>query len=239
LQMQRRFWVSRVDVALDILTRTREEADALAQFLRQYLVLLWRRSGHMYLYETTLYWSVGRRQRNLARYADKPARSDERVPCCHLELRFSGSASVRRAGFEWVEDMLDCDLIGLVSRHVRLLEYDANRFATAFIRRTLAAERRQFLRRRTPLHPVMEQYRSRLKYRLLNIIKRTGLDTAQGFKDLFPEQAKKLKSYPIITVINTNTGEYDRNYLMFSMAPFLRPVGENYHGSVGDLIDGI
>jgi hypothetical protein len=81
LQQGRRCVVSRVDIALDFITDTREQADAIGFYLKHHLVLLWRprgKNGTFGQKRGTVYWMAKRRyrrpNRNLVLYSDRPAR---------------------------------------------------------------------------------------------------------------------------------------------------------------------
>lgn len=187
-QVMERHWcrLCRVDVACDFITPSQREANAIAVHLKHCLVLRWRRAGFMWSEGGTVYWCEGRTNRNLVLYADKPARRcDKETPCAHLELRFLNTGSVRRAGLGTVESLIRLDGIGLLSRHVKVLQFDADRFKKRIIKKTLAAERKSFLQNKKAhgRHAFTERYRTRLKQRVASFVERMFIDTAQRFKD--------------------------------------------------------
>jgi hypothetical protein len=204
-RVQKQHWlrVSRADVALDFITATQEQAERLAQYLRQYGILLWRRKGFMVQGQNYIRWTEGRSNRNLVLYWDKPARTElDESPCAHLELKFLNTGAVRRAGLASIEALLRLgliDVINLFSRNVKLLEFDADAFIARLVRQAVAHERQQHLERGKPnVHPVWDYNRSRLQYRFANLIRKIGLDTAQGFKDEHPRAAMRLKRHPVL-----------------------------------------
>jgi hypothetical protein len=206
LQLTHWCCVSRVDLAVDFITETQGHADVVALFIRQHLVLRHRRKDLLKKVESTVYWNSKSRAKNPVLYADKPARTIEgRPPCAHFELRILRARAIKRAGIVSIDSLIALDVAAAINRYVYLLpSFDADRFASAIIRRSLAAERRRFLlRRRTRYSPFTDRYRAVMRHRFACYLRRYDLDTAQGFKDAYPRAARKMERAPVITIYST------------------------------------
>lgn len=204
-RLQSHHWccVSRVDLAADFITDTPHQADAIASYIRQHLVLRYRRKGLLKKIESTVYWNSQSCSKNPVLYADKPARNMEGcVPCAHFELRIFRARAAKRAGLDPINALIDLDVAEIINRHVYLMpSFDPNRFASENTRRSLAAERKGFLlRRRNTCSAFTDRYRAGLRHRFACFFRRYGPDTAQGFKDTYPRAARKVKRAAVITV---------------------------------------
>jgi hypothetical protein len=184
----------------------------------------------------TVYWSKGRSARNLALYADKPARTKTTdTPCAHLELRFSNTGAVRRAGFDEIESLIDLEMLSLLPRYIKMLDFDFDAFISRLVKRTCAAERARFMkRRRTHVHPAVEQYRTHLTSKIKHILKKLGLDTAQGFKDRDPRKAKRLTAMQVVQVMNDTHDPSSQSFPVLSMPPI--PNDDGQTGRNTDLV---
>jgi hypothetical protein len=216
LQVSHWCCVSRVDLAADFITDTRRRAEVLALYLRQHLVLRYRRKDLLKKIESTIYWNSKSRSKNPVLYADKPARTIEGgPPCAHFELRILRAGALKRAGLDSIHSLIALDVAAIINRHVYLLpSFNAHRFAAEIIRRSLAGERMRFLaKRRNTRSPFTERYRAGMRRRLACYIQRYGLDTAQGFKDAYPRRAQKMKRAAVITI---NSNPHYKNSPMIS-----------------------
>jgi hypothetical protein len=194
--------VSRVDLAADFITDTQNQAYATALYLRQHLVLHYRRKDLLKKIESTVYWNSKARSKNPVLYADKPARNMEGcAPCAHFELRIFRGQAVKRAGLDSIDSLIALDVAEIINRHVYLMPFDTDKFASTIIRRSLAGERRRFLARKRKIHSQFtDRYRAGMRHRLECYILRYDLDTAQGFKDRYPYAARNMKRAAVITI---------------------------------------
>ena len=207
-EFQTNHWcrVSRLDLAVDFITDTQDRADALALYLWQHLVLRYRRKGLLKTMKSTGYWSLKSCSKNLVLYADKPARTVEgHPPCAHLQLRILRAGAVERAGLDSIDALITLNIAENINRHLYLMpSFDADRFASTIIRRSLAAERKSFLGRvKKRSSQFTDQYRSKLRHRFACYIDRCGLNTAQSYKDAHPRAAQKMKRAAVITINST------------------------------------
>lgn len=206
--------VCRFDLACDFLVKTQEEADIIQRHLTSSLTLRWRSpKKFMHQVESTLYWCHGRSQRNLLLYSDKPARrSPVATPCAHLELRFSGSRSVRRVGVDYPADILTLDLRALFLRCVKCVRFDTDAFLKKLVRENVAHERRRHQRNKRSLSTAGEKYRSRWAARVRGLTKRMFMNTAQFYgREYVPRRTGGVPSD------NTTHPPIDRNSPVPSM----------------------
>lgn len=92
------------------------------------------------------------------------------------------------------ERLANLDAVALLSRHVRMVEFDAEQRKETIIRNSLSnAPTPRHCRRSKEQHLA---YRRRM---VVGLIKRLHLDTAQSFKHGNPRRFKRLKSHPVIS----------------------------------------
>jgi hypothetical protein len=120
---------SQLDLALDMIATTREQADAMQEFWRRYAFQRWSREEPR-RFKTTDYSQSRRWGRTiLACYADRPSKVCGR-PCLHAEIRVTGKGrlaavlGVRRAG-----DLLTLDHAKVWERLIGFEECDLLRLA--------------------------------------------------------------------------------------------------------------
>ncbi len=103
--------VNRVEVALDLLTSTDEDAGAVYEYLDRHLVQRWHGADPVAYVRGTRYTRRRRwGSRQLVMYADsRAAAKNNGQPTCHLELRASGAEQLRRVGLESPEKLLALD----------------------------------------------------------------------------------------------------------------------------------
>lgn len=101
--------INRIDVALDLVVADVGAVQELDACIGRYLTQRWHGKRRMTVYGGTTYISRDRRtNRNLVRYCDMPSKTTG-CPCLNLELRFKGADACRRAGFEFLEHLLEMD----------------------------------------------------------------------------------------------------------------------------------
>ena len=95
--------------------------------------------------ENAVYWveqsSRSRRSnRDFVAYEDKLSKITS-SPCNHLELRFYGTPSVRKQGFELATDLIDINPRMLFQRHIKLVEFDPERLKRQQIRAAIKRDK--------------------------------------------------------------------------------------------------
>ena len=101
--------INRVDVALDLVVETAAAARKLHDFFYRHMVQRWHGRRRMAVYSGTTYLAQDRTTaRNLVQYCDKPSKVTG-GPCCHLEVRLKSASTCRRAGIEFLDDLLQLD----------------------------------------------------------------------------------------------------------------------------------
>ena len=124
--------------------------------------------------ENGLYWveqvSRSRRSnRDLVTYDDKPSKITG-TPCTHLELRFYGTASVRKQGFERVTDLIGINPCLLFKRHIKLVEFDPEALKQKQVR--AAVKRDIAFYRGKETSAFNDKYRASIPRRERSILKR-------------------------------------------------------------------
>jgi hypothetical protein len=208
LQTDHRFVLSRVDVAVDLITRSVADAEWVKAYVHKHLLRRWRRHGPLETDHGTDYDALGGPGRNVSIYVDESARTVAgHQPCAHVELRAKGRGAILRSGFDDIKTLMAADLVAYLNRYLALTDVDAKAFAQEIVRRSLADERQRFLKRkRRPVSRLAEQYRSRIHDRLWALVRRLNLDTAQAIKIQYPGKAARWHRHPLIVVIN-GTGD--------------------------------
>lgn len=190
----------RLDVAIDIICASDEQKQQLRQWLLAKTLLAWRPKGWMYDDENSVYWTrqhvrleQGKRQsnRDLVLYADRHSKVTGEVDTVHLELKFLNARSVRREGFRDVKILLKLDPEKLFRKHIRLVEFDFERFDRAMVRRTLNQERQRFLTSKKRPSEFADRFRCNLRKRTEAFFKRIHMNRIQLLKDHWPP--KKLQ----------------------------------------------
>jgi len=125
-------WINRVDVALDLITRRPTEARLLKEFCERHIYHAWHGKYQIVRYKHSTYTAERGAPRVYDIYADKPSKVANQ-PCCHIELRFSGADSVRRAGFVTVHDLKNLNYHEFWKKHLRLREFDVEKLGRHFL----------------------------------------------------------------------------------------------------------
>jgi hypothetical protein len=94
-RLQGQYLISRLDVALDLCTRSYLDAEVVSDFFDAHLVMLYRRGGHIARVCKTKYYASSWKRNNLVVYASKPSK-ETGTPCCHIERRSTQPAAVRQ-----------------------------------------------------------------------------------------------------------------------------------------------
>jgi len=200
--------VARVDVAVDWLTRTTDEAKWLESFLLKYALLRWRRKQAMRdvatWWPTTHYWCQRRprRSRDLVLYVKNDGDRDY----AHLELRFFGTQSCRRQGWHRPLDLLALDPAALFERHVRL-SFDIDRYIQQSVRRQVndAMMAARDVSRSRPIHPVRANWETGawLAAHIRAAWESSGCYRAQWLKDHAPRSIRTPASLLQVMAIPT------------------------------------
>jgi hypothetical protein len=124
----RPFTVHRVDIAVDFLVATTDEARLLQDFLDRYVIQKWRRPDHRRHVElTTSYWKDDAGSpRNIALYSDRPSKVSL-GPCGHFEMRFKSTRTCNAAGFSSLPAFVaGIDVRALLKRQAKITLIDPN-----------------------------------------------------------------------------------------------------------------
>lgn len=114
--------VNAAHIALDLIVGTRDDAEALQEYLELRYLKRGHSKGHRIIRcQTTRYYGR-RRQRNVvAIYSDRPCRI-EGNPCCHIERRLQGRGALREQGITTLRDLLNFEPRSFWSRGLHLCE---------------------------------------------------------------------------------------------------------------------
>lgn len=118
--------VSRSDIAFDIFP-LRLSLEEMAAFIRQNVILRWRRAQPMFDCKSTLYWAEQHEQsqrpdRNLAEYHDLPSKLNGQ-PAIHLELRFQTAEAVKAENIHLPSDLEKLNPRALFDKHIRIIDF--------------------------------------------------------------------------------------------------------------------
>lgn len=183
--------LSRFDVAFDM-PQPRE-------WFERHCVMKWRWAGHMHDEENGLYF-VDYRSRNtrpardFVLYDDKPSKITG-APCTHLEMRFLTAASVRRAGFENIDDLIKLNPYQLSSKYLKIVEFDPQAFTNKMIRAAVKTDRHEYQGKKASSY--VDQYRATIHRRIRGLLGRTLRGRAQNLRDLYPKHFEDLKELSV------------------------------------------
>ena len=112
-----------------------------------------------------------------------------------LELRFFGTASVRKQGFERATGLIEINPPLLFQHNIKLVEFDPDVFrqlqVRAAIRRDVAfnhgKQRSAFI----------DKYRASIPRRVSSLVQRQCQDRVQQVKNVYPDYVNRLKPIPI------------------------------------------
>jgi hypothetical protein len=133
--------IGRIDIAVDFICGSVEDAYAAQRYLDRSLLQKGHGKRVKHPHDHTVYWSRCRTtSRNVALYGDKPSKTGN-GPCAHLELRFSSAAACRSINLFVPSQLLaDIDVMELLKRQTKLTcvnERALERLAEAAARRHL------------------------------------------------------------------------------------------------------
>ena len=127
--------VNYVEVALDLTTASRRDADDLAERLSRTWIKPWRGKQVVARVGNTLYGAQNRRIRNQAvMYADQHSKATGEVYCVHLEWRITGADAVRAVGLSQLRDLIELDFREFWSKRLQLRHIDIGKLGRAFRR---------------------------------------------------------------------------------------------------------
>jgi hypothetical protein len=122
--------LSRADIALDGITRSRDDAEAVLQFCFRHGTQRYRARRLLDVYEglegNTVYYSPPWRRRGIALYCDRPSKLNG-ASAAHIEFRFYGSDVCRALGLDSVDDLLDFNADPCIRRQLRLSDINWHR----------------------------------------------------------------------------------------------------------------
>lgn len=189
----------RFDVAFDF-------SGISARWLEQRCILRWRRPGPMHDEPNGVYWvsQTARRKRSnrdVALYADRPSKITGEIDCTHFELRFYGTESVRREGFDRPSQLIGLNPERQFRKHIKLVDFDdeaADRFKRRFIRRQV----KRLARNDRGLPPrnrsqkeryFLDRYQASYARRVYFVYDKVIHSRVQRVKDINPKHVEKLK----------------------------------------------
>ena len=182
----------RLDIPVDLTTHS-------SAWIAQRCLLRWKRSGPLHDEENALYWieqlSRSRRSnRDLVLYDDKLSKITG-APCTHLELRFFGTSSVRRQGFERATDLIEINPRLIFQHHIKLVEFDPEAFKQSQVR--AAIERDVAFYRGKETSSFIDKYRASIPRRVRSIVQRVFQDRVQQVKNVNSDYVRRLKPIEI------------------------------------------
>jgi hypothetical protein len=182
----------RFDIAVDLTTHNRA-------WIEQHGLLRWRRSGPMHEEENALYWTEQssrsrRSNRDLVLHDDRPSKITG-AACTHLELRFYGTPSVRKQGFELVTDLMEINPRLLFQRHIKLVDFDPEVLKQSQVRAAIRHDMAFYRGKETSAFT--DKYRASIPRRIRSLIQRQCRDRVQRVKDIYPDHVKRLESVSI------------------------------------------
>ena len=123
-QRKPRAVMSWADLALDLTTRTREDADKVKYLIVRRLILNWCRCHSVRIVmnkltgASTFYFDYENKRRVLTVYSDR--KSIGGSPCCHIELRLHGAQSCQANDVIYASDLLNFDPAPFFDKHIRI-----------------------------------------------------------------------------------------------------------------------
>jgi hypothetical protein len=114
--------LSRVDVSLDLMTRSYGDAEDLHAFIERRLVQPWHRGIEPVVkYEGTVYYKRAGGRNNLVQYSDEPSKVTGQ-PCVHVEWRMELADAIRRSGLTGTSDLIQLDKKAFFAKRLKLLD---------------------------------------------------------------------------------------------------------------------
>jgi hypothetical protein len=176
-QQSQRIYLSRLDLAVDLVTETQANANLLLTTVDCSLVVRNLRSTSRTILSDGnghygVYWAKRTAGKNVVLYASRKARRDPlHRYCCHIELRLK-KGPLTRTGLT-VANLPDLDVAGLMRRHLRFVELD--KVLMPKVRRAVVAERQDFKhyrQQRLKLSAWGDAYRAETAQRTMNFLTR-------------------------------------------------------------------
>jgi hypothetical protein len=121
IQRHYRAKLCRFDLAADLLASIKRDAERIKDTLLHTMVLRRAHGRANKTIKETVYlvpWKA--RGRNCRIYADRHSKLVD-APCCHVELMFLDTQTVKRAGFTSIEQLMLIDPAAMFDRHLKLI----------------------------------------------------------------------------------------------------------------------
>lgn len=130
--------VGKVEIALDLITKTMKDAEALRDYFVQYLVKPKSRQKVIFSKEgegSNAYWARRKSPSNITVYArlSKGAGRYHGQPCCHVEYRYSASESLEQVGVVTLDDLVTFDHQSFWRKKLALRTVSAESFGAQLI----------------------------------------------------------------------------------------------------------
>jgi hypothetical protein len=113
----------------------------------------------------------------------------------HLELRFYGTPSVRKQGFDLVTDLMEINPRLLFQRHIKLIEFVPEALKKSQARAYIKRDRAFYRGKETSTF--IDKYRASIPRRVRSLIQRQCQDRVQQVKSIYPDHVKRLESISI------------------------------------------
>lgn len=115
-----RYVLSRVDVSLDLLTRSTSDAEDLHGYLERRLVQPWHRGSEPVVkFKETVYYKRRGARNNLVQYSDEPSKVTDQ-PCVHIEWRMELAEAIKRSSITGTSDLISMDKKAFLRKRLRL-----------------------------------------------------------------------------------------------------------------------
>jgi len=115
--------MTRVDFSLDLITHCLRHARQLQAFFNCHLVQRWHGAGIVEFINGTMYFRCRKSRNNIAVYSGKLSKITK-TDCCHIDWRICKADTLRRAGFNSIEDLINWNPYEFWKKRLVLMEMD-------------------------------------------------------------------------------------------------------------------
>lgn len=128
------YLINYFEPSLDYITDTHANAKAIQEFFEGTLIKKWHKNKHIKKYDTGVYFGPRKTASNFVSYCGKPSKMNDK-PCCHIEMRFHGSPTVRRAGIDCLDALIKFDPYRFWKKYLNLRRLeDMKKLGSAIVR---------------------------------------------------------------------------------------------------------
>lgn len=118
-------YITKVQVNLDLLTRSRQDAQHLHSIITRHLRTNSKATELSVQYENTTYFNFGRThgpRKNLLAYSDRHSKIAPEWSCTHVELRIAGSKLLDASGIRYQDGLLNLDHRAFWEENIKLVD---------------------------------------------------------------------------------------------------------------------